>query len=314
MRKWENEKGRGIRLINLGLVLLLVNIMNGAENAREDFMEMVFVKGGTFLMGKAEGFIEERPVHEVILSDYYIGKYEVTQKQFREVMGFDEEYDVGAGDDYPVYNVSWYEAAEFCNRLSDREGLRRCYIISGEENWSDYLRNGQPCLGGQVIGEKRDFTVCDFTADGYRLPTEAEWEFAAKGGNQSRDYKYSGSNWLLLVGWHYWNSNKHPHKAGRLRANELGIYDMSGNLIEWCYDWYGKYYASTQIDPIGGEEHVSRSLRGGTWKYDEVASRTTFRCNGVPVHKFNYFGFRVCRKAEENKAFNHQPHEPHENK
>lgn len=291
-------KGRGIRLINLGLVLLIVNIMSGAKNVSKEFIEMVFVEGGTFIMGAYGSNKEESPEHDVTLSDYYIGKYEVTQKQYRDVMGFDEDYDAGEGDNYPVYNVNWYEAAEFCNRLSDREGLQRCYTISGENNWNDYLRNGQPYLGSNnyPLGEKRDFTICDFTADGYRLPTEAEWEYAAKGGNKSHGYEFSGSNIIFFVGWNYWNAFKHTHKVGRLMANELGIYDMSGNVNEWCNDWYGKYNAFPQVNPVGGEERHSRSVRGGSWKCSGVSN--SFRFNGVPVHYLNYLGFRVCRKAK----------------
>jgi len=207
---------------------------------------LVFVEGGEFLMGCVEGggticnfYKDELPVHSVKLSDFYIGKYEVTQKQWFEVMGTDIHQQCaeimerpcvstdlfGVGDDYPMYYVSWNDVQEFIKIINDKTGME------------------------------------------YRLPTEAEWEFAARGGNKSKGYIYSGSNNPDEVAW-YNESQTHP--VGTRKANELGIHDMSGNVSEMVSDWFGPYSSSPQVDPKGPDAssiyYYSRvALRGGDW-------------------------------------------------
>ncbi len=170
-------------------------------------IDMVYVEGSSFTMGDTAGggSSDEKPTHQVTLSSFYIGKYEVTQKQWQEVMGNNPSY--FKGDDLPVEQVSWYDCVDFCNKLSQKEDLTPCYSGSGAK------------------------ITCNWNANGYRLPTEAEWEYAAKGGNKSKGLRFSGSKKLRSVAWYYGNSSK-TNQVGQKQANELGIYDMtamSGN-------------------------------------------------------------------------------------
>jgi formylglycine-generating enzyme required for sulfatase activity len=193
-------------------------------------IEMIAVEGGNFWMGAqdtdpnatnydADAEDDESPVHQVTLSDYFIGKYPVTQAQWKAVMGVNPSR--FKGDNLPVEQVSWKEVQEFIHRLNRQTGKN------------------------------------------YRLPTEAEWEFAARGGNQSCGYKYSGSNTPDNVAWSFENAGGKTHPVGTKQANELGIYDMSGNVFELCNDWYDDYSSGSQINPIGANSDSERVLRGG---------------------------------------------------
>ena len=238
----------------------------------------VLVEAGTFRMGATDWNVNMKPVHSVTISkSFYMSKFEVTQKQWREVMGTNPSH--FRGDELPVEQVSLYDAVEFCNKLSKMEGLTPCYSGRGES------------------------TSCDFSADGYRLPTEAEWEYAARGGNKSRGYMYSGSNSANDVAWYGDNSGEITQAVGQKSPNELGLYDMSGNVSEWCWDWYGKdYYASSPTtDPRGPSGPT-----GGTWRVRRGAGRigrapsvrTTIRSYSPPTVKSLGIGFRPLRIAE----------------
>ncbi len=242
--------------------------------AQLEIPEMVFVRGGTFQMGSNDGDRDEKTVHTVTLSDFYIGKYEVTQKEWQEVMGNTPSN--FKGDNLPVEKVSWYNAVEFCNRKSRKEGLTPCYSGSGEN------------------------IICDFNANGYRLPTEAEWEYAARGGNKSRGYTYSGSNDIDDVGWCDDNSDSISHPVGKKQSNELGIYDMSGNVFEWCNDWYKKnYYSSSPVNnPKGPSNFTYRVLRSSSWEYKSFSCRTTYRNYEAPSNSYSNGGFRLARTVE----------------
>ncbi|MDP8220557.1 MAG: SUMF1/EgtB/PvdO family nonheme iron enzyme [Candidatus Stygibacter frigidus] len=234
-------------------------------------VEMVFVEGGTFQMGSNDGGSDEKPVHRVTVSDFYIGKYEVTQELYESVMGKNPSHFKGSGKDAPIEKVSWYDAVEFCNKLSDKEGLSRCYTGSGKN------------------------IDCDFNANGYRLPTEAEWEYAARGGNGSKGYKYSGSDDIGSVAWYSSNSGSKTHSVGGKKANEMGIYDISGNVWEWCWDWYGDYSSGSQKNPRGSSSGASRVLRGGSWNGDASSCRSANRSCGSPGSSFDYLlGFRLA--------------------
>lgn len=198
---------------------------------------MVYVQGGTFTMGAraddSEAYDNEKPVHQVTLSSYYICKYEVTQSLWKAVMGSNPSY--FKGDNLPVENVSWNDCQEFISKLN--------------------------ALTGQH----------------YRLPTEAEWEFAARGGNSSCGYKYSGSSTLSDVAWYNPNSGQNTHPVGTKSHNELGLYDMSGNVDEWCSDWYGIYNSSAQTNPSGPWRGGYRVYRGGSWCSTATDCRSAYR-------------------------------------
>ncbi|MBU1677760.1 MAG: SUMF1/EgtB/PvdO family nonheme iron enzyme [Bacteroidetes bacterium] len=233
----------------------------------------VFVEGGVFQMGSTSGDSDEQPVHTVTLSNFYISKYEVTQKQWREVMGTNPSY--FSGDDKPVEQVTWYDAVAFCNALSEKVGLEKCYSGSGTS------------------------IIYDFTKNGYRLPTEAEWEYAARGGNQSNGYTYSGSNSIGGVAWYSSNSGNTTHNVGTKTSNELGIYDMSGNVWEWCNDWYSDNYYSNSPgnNPKGPASGTSRVLRGGSWLSYDNNCRVSNRTGGYPDYPYYNNGFRIVQDS-----------------
>ncbi|MBC8384853.1 MAG: SUMF1/EgtB/PvdO family nonheme iron enzyme [Candidatus Cloacimonetes bacterium] len=241
---------------------------------------MIFVQGGTFQMGSNDGGSDEKPVHTVTVSDFYIGKTEVTQKEWKEVMGASTSLNNPSyfkGDDLPVENVSWYDAVEFCNKKSEKEGLEKCYSGSGKN------------------------TKCDFSKNGYRLPTEAEWEYAARGGvsaslnNRNGGNKYAGSNNVKDVAWYFDNSGSKTHPVGTKQPNELGIYDLSGNVWEWCSDRYDENYYknSPQNNPQGPSSGKSRVLRGGSWDSGDYCCRFVYRGSYDPDVYF--IGFRFVR-------------------
>ena len=219
---------------------------------------MVKVEGSTFTMGATpeqgnDAYEYERPAHQVTLSDYYIGRYEVTQKEWQAVMG--DNPSKFYGDNLPVDYVSGNDCQDFINKLNQLTGLK------------------------------------------FRLPTEAEWEFAARGGKQSKGYKYSGSDNAKNIAWYEKNSGSKPHQVGTKEPNELGIYDMSGNVGEWCGDWYGRYSSSAQTNPTGPSSGSARVLRGGSWYLYASNCRVSFRGSGDPLGRFYASGFRVVLVA-----------------
>ena len=217
--------------------------------------KMILVKGGSFQMGATDGDDDEKPVHTVTLSDYYIAETEVTQGLWKAVMGENpSSKDRGIGDNYPVNMVSWNDAQDFIKKLNAKTGRNFC------------------------------------------LPTEAQWEFAARGGNRSQGYKYSGSDTIDDVAWYYDNSKSQMHPVKRKKANELGIYDMSGNVLEWCQDWYKKdyYQKNPSTNPQGPSSGSSRVLRGGSWLNSAGSCRVSFRIIGSPDGRGNYCGVRLA--------------------
>jgi len=232
---------------------------------------MVKVTGGTFRMG-SNWNSDEQPIHSVTVDSFWMGKFEVTQKVWKSVMGTNPSN--FKGEDLPVENVSWYDTVKFCNKLSERDGFEPVYTINGTQ------------------------VTCDFTKNGYRLPTEAEWEYAARGGNQSRGYTYAGSNSAGTVAWYWDNSGKKTHPVGTKQPNELGLYDMSGNVWEWCWDWYDKkYYAqSPSKNPKGPSSGAQRVRRGGSWDLLAEDIRSAYRNHSAPSYSNIYgFGFRLSR-------------------
>jgi formylglycine-generating enzyme required for sulfatase activity len=250
----------------------------------------VKVLGGTFQMGSSDGQSNEEPVHSVTLSSFYIGKYEVTQSEWVRVMGTNPASCYGEGVNYPVYFVSWYAALVYCNKRSIQEGLTPCYIKWGStnpDNWGSIPISD--CIDWDII-------ICNWSADGYRLPTEAEWEYAARGGHKPKPYTYAGSNTVDDVAWYYDNSNYKTHQVGTKAPNELGIYDMSGNVWEWCWDWYGSYSSSAQTNPHGATSGSLRVSRGSSFYSNVNYCRVAYRSYDNPYRKNHSFGLRVLRK------------------
>jgi len=231
---------------------------------------MIYVQGGTFMMGSTRN-PDEEPIHAVTISPFRMARTEVTQAQWQAVMGSipSRKQDHAL----PVWQVNWYDAIAYCNALSSREGLQPCYSGVGDE------------------------IVWDRGANGYRLPSEAEWEYAARGGAQAGDYIYSGSNNIGSVAWYSANAGKMAHPVAALASNALGLYDMNGNLWEWCWDWYdGGYYSSSSArDPVNDYPTGKRVLRGGCWVDYASKSTVSVRSSLLPTQKGGYIGFRVCR-------------------
>ena len=218
---------------------------------------LVYVQGGTFRMGATSEqgsdpyYSDEKPVHKVTLSSYYIGKYEVTQDLWQAVMGSNPSYFKGSRK--PVECVSWWDCQTFISKLNSLTGKR------------------------------------------FRLPTEAEWEFASRGGTMSRGYKYSGSNTLSNVAWYIDNSglSSTTHDVGTKSPNELGLYDMSGNVEEWCSDWYAYYSSSSQTNPTGPSSGSRRVTRGDSWASDARFCRSSHRSSYAPDSSSTGIGLRL---------------------
>ena len=238
-------------------------------------LQMVSVAGGSFNMGSKDGDSDEEPVHEVTVNDFLIGKYAVTWREYEEVINKNVVWPPNSYryENAPICLVSWYDAVAFCNVLSKKEGLENVYIINATNVTADFSRNG------------------------YRLPTEAEWEYAARGGVSSKAYIYSGSDDIDAVAWYEKNANLVLHTVGIKASNELGLYDMSGNAYEWCWDWYdSNYYADSPADnPTGPVSGSSRVRRGGSWFSYATTCRSTNRNSIAPSNSSSYMGFRVVR-------------------
>ncbi|MEL6624227.1 MAG: formylglycine-generating enzyme family protein [Bacteroidota bacterium] len=237
---------------------------------------MVYVEGGTFEMGAEDIDEEERPIHSVSLSSFEMCVYPVTQGLYEELMG--ENPSFFSGSHRPVERVSWYDAVRFCNALSKAISCDPYYEI---------IRDDVRVNGG----------------NGYRLPSEAEWEYAVRGGKYElgEDLRYAGSNRLDTVGWYDANSGGSTWPVGLKLPNALGLYDMSGNVWEWCWDRYSASYyeelhaSGMSHDPIRPESGTSRVVRGGSWLNDGPNCRVASRLNYLPDDDNSRVGFRVCR-------------------
>lgn len=244
--------------------------------------DYVLVNGGSFVMGSERGNLDEEPLHKVKLSSFYMSKYEVTQKEFTSVMGFNPSKFIS--DNNPVERLTWYDAVMYANKLSQIERKTPYYMITNIEK-----------EGNRII----DAIVTIVGGKGYRLPTEAEWEYAARGGKQSKGYKYSGSNKIDEVAEYAANSRNTTKPICDKKSNELGIYDMTGNVWEWCFDWYGEYSSKSQTNPTGPLNGTYRVLRGGSFttapSYSTVTTRFTSTTNYANyIHNYNK-GFRLVR-------------------
>ena len=237
--------------------------------------ELVALAGGRFEMGctpeqRGDCDSDEKPVHSVTVSGFLMGRYEVTQGLWVDVMGSNPSYFDSCGEDCPVENVSWLDVAAFANKLSKREGLEPCYEISGDDvRWPDGL-----------------------SCEGYRLPTEAEWEYAARADDGT---KYAGSNTPDDVAWTGSNAGRKTHPVGELAPNGWGLYDMSGNVYEWVWDWEGDYQSGSSVDPTGPSIGSDRVSRGGSWYFSQRFTRVADRNYGSPSYRRSRLGFRLSR-------------------
>jgi formylglycine-generating enzyme required for sulfatase activity len=236
--------------------------------------ELIYVEGGSFTVGATpeqgdDAQDREKPAHVVTLTDdYYMGKFEVTQQLWQAVTGKSindqrnlanpSEWLYGEGDNYPMYYISYEDCVSFCTALNT-------------------LVAGQLPAGYE-----------------FRLSTEAQWEYAARGGKKSVHYKYSGSNDANAVAWYSDNSGSTTHEVGKKLPNELGIYDMSGNMWEWCKDRYGDYNDGVQTNPQGPASGSFRVLRGGVWYLNAQYCRIAIRNFNLPSYRSEYYGFRLA--------------------
>ena len=293
-----------------------VNVTDSATPPAPDGFALI--PAGSFIMGDQSsplvGYTEELPVHSVDVSAFYMGKYEVTKEEWDavRVWGANNGYTdlpVGNGSyaskgvNHPVHSISWYAMVKWCNARSQKEGLTPCYTVSGV-----------------IYKTGSSAPDCNWSANGYRLPSEAEWEKAARGGLSGQNFPWgntiahSQANYYAQPGSDSYDvsltSGFHPtyaveqlslHLAGgefRRGANGYGLYDMAGNVWEWCWDWYGSYTAGSQTDPRGAASGSSRVLRGGGWSYYAYHCRVADRDYSYPGYGNRYnFGFRVARSS-----------------
>jgi len=227
----------------------------------------IFVRSGDYQV-KKEISIKEIKVK---VNDFYIDDFVVTQADWNQVMDYNPSY--FKNDGLPVECVNWYEAVLFCNKKSQKDGLQTCYTINGEQ------------------------VECDFNANGYRLPTEAEWEFAAMGGVKSKGFRYAGSDVLDEVAWYSKNAGKTTHPRGQKLANELGLYDMCGNVFEWCWDWWDKFDSDFMDNPKGPVKGKMKVSRGCNWVNGESVIELNRRAHRGPYCVTHHQGFRIARTS-----------------
>ncbi len=248
---------------------------------------MVLVDGGKFEMGSNTGEKDEQPLRKVTVSDFYISKYEVTQKQWMAVMGNNPSHFFDC-DDCPVERVHWYNAVLFCNTISRLAGLEPYYTID-KINQDTSINNIYDHLKWTVSVRK--------AANGYRLPYEAEWEYAARYPKDDVQYKYAGGNNVDKVAWTLRNSNGKTHPVGQKQPNERGLFDLSGNVWEWCNDWYSRdYYKNGEyINPKGASKGWVRVIRGGGWLAHPMHATITNRDREGADNPTAFTGLRLVR-------------------
>ena len=285
----------------------------------DPLIEMVRIPAGFFTMGSPtdeKGHLEnESPQRQVTLSAFYMGKYQVTQEEWQFVMtGNENDISVTpssfhggdgmepAGDEVqvkrPVERVSWYDVLVFANRLSVMEGLSPAYRINNSTNPNDL--ETVPTAFDSPNRAEWDAVEIVSGSTGYRLPTEAQWEYAARAGTTTAFYNVT-DDWqdqtaLDPIGWFNFNSDERTHEVGKKAANAWGLYDMSGNVWEWCWDWYGDEYPSeAESNPLGVSSGSNRVVRGGGWRSSAQAARSAFRGFVDPWSRVYDLGFRLVR-------------------
>ena len=294
-----------IAILGLSLALLATGCGGGGGGDDDDYAP----SGSTTVPAQTESggingsevFVNGRTVQ---LWVKWACDHEVTQAEYQDVMGSNPSrfsYAPASGEiqeNRPVENVSWYDALVYCNKRSIAAGLTPCYTIDGKtepDEWGAVPTSND---------ETWNAATCNFNANGYRLPTEAEWEYLARGGNISNEGQttYSGSGSIDGVAWYFTNSGSKTHEVKKKSPNALGLYDMSGNVWEWCWDWYGNITTSTPS--YGSSEGIYHAFRGGAWSRNPESCSVYYRGNsdisavGTPSTRSAVIGFRVVRSAE----------------
>lgn len=273
------------------LVFFLICTAWNFPAAKQDYFQknetQIFINGGTFTMGSAETEAgrgpNEGPQRQVTITSFFMGKHEITQKEYEALMGKNNSF--FKGDTLPAENVSWFEAVEYCNRRSRKEKLAPAYKITG---FGDNLT---------VLWNRK--------ANGYRLPTEAEWEYACRAGTNT---PFSTGNNITTDQANY--NGYAPYvkntkgvflekttPVGSFDPNPWGLYDMHGNVLEWCWDWHGDYSKGDTANPAGVAAGSYRVIRGGSWAGTARGVRSAFRGNNIPSAQNSYIGFRIARNA-----------------
>jgi formylglycine-generating enzyme required for sulfatase activity len=281
-------KGEEKVLNNFRLVVsfLLFTFIFSVQFIFADEDDFVRIEGGSFVMGSPiyeRGRNSGEIQHRVRVSPFFMAKYLITQEKYEEVM--ENNPSLLKGENLPVENITWFEAIEYCNRRSQLEGLNPVYTVD----------IGRIDLGN-LNNNTRWLVTWNRSANGYRLPTEAEWEYAAKGGNLSPgDFTFSGSNNQVEVAWYVRNSGGSTHPVGTKKSNGLDLYDMSGNVWEWCWDWYGNYISGAGTNPTGAARGSHRVVRGGSCFDSAAFIRSAYRYSCVPSNRSIGVGFRIVR-------------------
>jgi formylglycine-generating enzyme required for sulfatase activity len=274
-----------------------------AEITSAKGIELRLIPAGTFTMGspetEADRYSDEIQHSVTLTKSFYMGKYQVTQEQYQTVMGSNPSSFTSAVDGesgtpgkLPVEQVSWYDAIVFCNKLSISEGLSPVYSISGSTD---------PTTWGTVpISSNATWNavVTVSGANGYRLPTEAEWEYACRAGTTTAWYTGNtedGTPHLNTAAWYSNNAGSKTHQVGLKTPNAWGLYDMHGNVWEWCWDWFGDYASGAQTDPAGAVTGTYRVGRGGSWNFVGQNLRSAFRSYYYPNYGYYALGFRLVR-------------------
>ena len=275
-----------------GLFVSLV--LTSCSNLIEDLKEKEFVRINGRTIAVTSGLTPMSyvflPGRIVVIHDFYMCSHEVTQKEYETYCTYTGDDFYGRGENYPAYYVSWYDALVYCNRRSIAEGLTPCYTISASTNPDDW--GNVPTSSDATWNEAE----CNWSANGYRLPTEVEWEYAARNENRN-SYAYAGSNIPGDVAWTLENSGSKTQNIKTKAPNGKGLYDMSGNVWEWCWDWYGNINSSTGF--TGSPNGSSRVARGGSRKFNMDYCTVSKRSyNDGPFYRYLDLGFRVVRTAD----------------
>jgi len=300
------------------LVLIIIAVMiafSSCDTKTSIPIEMLSIPAGTFIMGSPDTEQDrnsDETQHSVTLSSFYMSKHEITQAQWIEVMGSRKalpKTNYGKGNNYPVYNVSWYDTLVFCNKLSMKEGLSPAYSINGSTD---------PAQWGTIPTDRDetwDTVAIIPNSIGYRLPTEAQWEYACRAKTTTayniKDTISSDTEYLRFIyqglvpnigdtirdytGWYEDNSGGKTHHVGLKPINTWGLYDMHGNVYEWCWDWYGDYSDEAQTDPLGAFSGTKRVYRGGGFGSKDHVLRSAFRLKFNPNKRGHSTGFRIVR-------------------